>query len=95
MLDLIHTMVVEHPYWMMMISFVLAVFTDVVWAKWSHAIKIHNAICAANWSAFIYLFGIVYTLVVMEKDLLQIIAYVAGAWVGTYLAVLHIKKKTT
>jgi len=95
LLDLIHAMVVEHPYWMMLVSFILAVLTDAVWTKWSNAIKIHHAVYAANWSSLIYLFGIVYTLVVMEKDLLQIIAYVVGAWVGTYLAVWHNRKTAT
>lgn len=91
MLDFIHILITNHPYWMMIVSFILAVFTDIIWTRWSHAIKSNRALAAANWSVLMYVFGIVYTLVVMEKAILQIVAYVVGAWVGTYFAVWHIK----
>jgi len=78
---------------MAVISFILAVVTDAVWAKWSHAITNSRACAAANWSALMYLFGIIYTLVVLEKDILQILVYVFGAWVGTFLTVWHIKSR--
>jgi hypothetical protein len=95
MLDFIHSMTTDHPYWMMAISFTLAVLTDAIWTKWSHATTKHQAVYAANWSVLMYIFGIVYTLVVMEKAVLQILAYVVGAWVGTYLTILHIKNGET
>ena len=93
MLNMIHTMVEQYPYWMAVISFLLAVITDVVWTKWSQATNPHNPkpLAAANWSACMYTFGIIYTLVVMEKALLQITVYVIGAWLGTYLTMLHSK----
>lgn len=93
-MEFISMMIREHPYIMAVISFVLAVVTDAIWAKWSRAVAKDYAAPAAHWSALMYLFGIIYTLIIMEKDMLQVFAYVGGAWVGTYFTVkLHVKNK--
>jgi hypothetical protein len=91
MLEIVRGLTLEHPYWMALAALILGIVTDTVWVKWTAASNALHPVVAANWSAMIYVFGVSYTLIIVESNLLQIGAYVVGGWLGTFLTVWHHK----
>lgn len=70
-----------------LVSFIIGLLTDIVWTKCVRAIGENNPFWAANWSLFSHMIGIIATLIIVEKDLIGIIFYVIGGYIGTYLTV--------
>jgi hypothetical protein len=93
MLDYILTLITVYPFYAAIVAFILGFFTDLVWAKWAISTKTNRALAAANLSVFIYIFGLIYTLFIIEKNILLIGLYMFGGWVGTFMAVRHSKKE--
>jgi hypothetical protein len=93
MLDSILILITTYPIYAAIIAFMLGWLTDWVWAKWTLCIKNNNALGAANFSVLMYLFGIIYTLFIIDKSILPLILYITGGWIGTYFAVKYSKKK--
>ena len=93
MIDFITYYINNYPLSFALLSFLLGVLTDLVWVMWTKNANDLKPLAAANWSALIYLFGVIYTLVIIEKNVWQIGAYCLGAWVGTFWTVHRIKKR--
>ena len=87
MIDYILTLITVYPACASLIVFILGFLTDVVWANWAISVKKNSPIAAANLSVLIYIFGLMYTLVIIDKNLFLIFMYLLGGWLGTYLAV--------
>jgi hypothetical protein len=87
MVDYILTLATVYPAYAAIVAFVLGFLTDIVWARWAISTKLNKAFAAANFTIFIYLFGLIYTLFIIEKNLLLVGMYILGGWIGTYLAV--------
>lgn len=73
-------------------AFILGLITDIVWTKWMQNVTASNAIYAANWSFFVYVVGVLYTTLIVDKMYVAIGLYLIGAWLGTYLTVKFSKK---
>ena len=91
MFEMIHSISTQYSIWALLIAFILGAFTDVVWVHWNVSSNRLRPCGAANWSALIGVFSVIYTLIIVEKNFWQIAAYIAGAWVGTYVTVALIK----
>lgn len=94
MIEILMYYITTYPITFTIVSFILGAITDFVWVKWTKTANDLKPIVAANWSVAIYFFGVLYTLVIIEKNVWQIGAYCVGAWVGTYLTVLKMKKSS-
>jgi len=77
----------SYPILAIAIAFILGLLSDVVWAKWAVSIKKDQPCIAANFSVLIYIFGMMYTLFIIDKNLGLVVSYVLGGWLGTYLTV--------
>lgn len=73
---------VLHP-----VLFLIGVFGDFAWAKWSQHCTAKNPYFAANWSFLIYVFGLAYTMSIVESQWTLVICYLVGSYAGTVLAV--------
>jgi len=93
LVDYILTLITVYPVCAAIVAFVLGWITDLVWAKWAISTKLNKAFAAANFSILMYLFGIIYTLLIIEKNIILIAIYIAGGWLGTYIAVKYGNKK--
>jgi glycerol uptake facilitator-like aquaporin len=70
----------------------LMMFVDMCWAKYTLATQEKNPLAAGNWSVGIMLCGSFVT-VNYVSDKTYIIAAALGAFIGTYLTVLHSRRK--
>jgi len=70
--------------------FLAGVGTDYAWAKWTQASNQHKPYVAANWTLAIFIFGLIYTLTIVDRQWHLIASYLLGGWIGTVIAV---KKK--
>ena len=77
---------------MIILSFIAGFMLDVVWALCVHAISKRRPIMAANMSVLIYLFALVSTIMIVDKNITAIVAYAIGGWIGTYVTVVVEKK---
>lgn len=74
---------------MIIIGFIIGLLTDWIWTRCIKNVSAHNPFWAANWSVGIYMCGIVSTMLIVEKDIGGILAYLVGGYVGTYLGVKY------
>lgn len=77
---------------MLLAAFVVGLVTDWVWTRCIKCVQDHKAIAAANWSAGIYLCGVFSTLIIVEKNVWLIGAYILGGYLGTYWGVKYHSK---
>jgi hypothetical protein len=73
------------------VSALTGILTDWVWTRCLVSVQKKNAFWAANWSVGIYLCGVLSTLMIAEKNIPAIIAYIVGGYIGTYLGVKYHK----
>lgn len=66
--------------------FAAGVMLDVVWARYTIAVQARRAVVAATFAAAILLFGAVGVTAYVD-DPIYLVPAIAGAFVGTYLAV--------
>jgi len=93
MLEYIVDFMLNHPYVLAIVALILGFMTDVVWCEWAKQINNRNRFLAANWSALIYIFGVTYTLIIIEKQIVPILAYLIGCYFGTFFAVTKMIKQ--
>ena len=91
MVDIILTWLTLHPVFASIIACLVGFFTDMVWAVWANSVGEKRPIKAANFSVLIYLFGMCYTLFIIDKNLIPILGYVVGGWLGTFLTIRYNK----
>lgn len=81
-------------FWHAVFVFLIAAFSDAVWARYTLAVGKHSALASAMWAI-----GIIATGVVSIDAYIDSRWYVlpvgAGAAIGTYLTVLHAKRTGT
>lgn len=75
--------------WLLILSFILGIVTDFVWAAWGKAVSKHMPITAANLSILIFCTGLFYTVLIINNDWWAIFVYLIGAWFGTYISVKY------
>ena len=68
-------------------AFSLGFLMDWVYAKYVSYTAEKEPIKAANYSFLIYVFGILYTLMIIDKQFYMIGAYLIGGYLGTYYGV--------
>ena len=71
----------------LLFAFCSGFMLDIVWAHCIICVQSRQALEAANFSVLLYIFTIVSTIFIVEKNILAVIAYASGSWVGTYLIV--------
>jgi len=76
-----------HPVFAFIIAFIIGYLTDFVWSMWAISTHKKRAVASANFSVLIYIFGMFYTLFIIEKSLIPILGYIMGGWIGTFLTV--------
>jgi hypothetical protein len=69
------------------IAFFCGFAFDAVWVACIQAVTSKRPIIAANLSAILYFFTIVSTVLIVEKCVIAVAAYVVGGWLGTYVIV--------
>ena len=62
---------------------------DLVWSLGVVAVTKRQPMRAAHLSALMYLCTIVSTVLIVEKCVAAVVAYIVGGWIGTYLVVKH------
>jgi tryptophan-rich sensory protein len=77
---------------LILIAFIIGLITDVVWATWTRYISEKRPLGAANISVMIYVCGLFYTLMIVDKQVTPVAAYLLGGWIGTYLTVWYSKE---
>jgi hypothetical protein len=60
---------------------------DLVWTLGVEAVTKRQPCRAAHLSALMYLCTIVSTVLIVEKCVAAVVAYIIGGWIGTYLVV--------
>lgn len=70
-----------------LLAFACGLAFDITWTHCIRLIADRRSLAAANMSVLIYGLAIVSTIVIVEKSIPAIIAYAAGSWIGTYIAV--------
>lgn len=68
-------------------AFFLGLITDWIWTRWMQNVAVKNRVYAANWSVLVYVVGLMYTMLIIGNAWIPIAFYLAGGWIGTYLAV--------
>lgn len=66
---------------------VLGFCMDWVYAKYTVYAADGNPFSAANFSFLIYVFGLMYTLMIIDKRFDMVAAYLVGGYAGTFLGV--------
>ena len=93
MVDILLIWLTLHPVLTFIVAFLVGFITDVVWAVWAHSVNDKKPIKAANFSVLIYIFGMCYTLLIIDKNLMPILGYMLGGWLGTFLTIKYHKNE--
>lgn len=73
----------------LLFAFVCGFIMDLVWTLCVDAVTRRRPVQAANLSALLYVCTIVSTILIVEKYVFAVIAYIGGGWIGTYLVVRY------
>lgn len=68
-------------------AFCAGLGSDFFFAQWTKATIDKRAFEASNWSLLTYLVALCYTLMIVNEKAFMIGAYIAGAYLGTYISV--------
>jgi hypothetical protein len=68
-------------------AFLCGFLMDIVWTLCVDAVTCRKPLTAANFSALLYLCTIVSTVLIVEKCIAAVVAYIIGGWIGTYVVV--------
>jgi hypothetical protein len=68
-------------------AFLCGFLMDIVWTMCVDAVTCRKPLTAANFSALLYLCTIVSTVLIVEKCIAAVVAYIIGGWLGTYVVV--------
>lgn len=68
-------------------AFLCGFLMDIVWTLCVDAVTCRKPLTAANFSALLYLCTIVSTVLIVEKCITAVVAYIIGGWLGTYVVV--------
>lgn len=60
---------------------------DYLWVQCVDAVAVKQPLKAANLSILIYVCTFVPTVLIIEKNIMAVAAYVVGGWIGTYISV--------
>jgi hypothetical protein len=78
------------PSWSVIsFAFFCGFLMDIVWTLCVNAVTSRRPLTAANYSALLYLCTIVSTVLIVEKCVAAVAAYIIGGWIGTYLVVAY------
>jgi len=69
------------------VAFTCGFIMDVMWASCINAVTTKRPVAAANLSAVLYICTVVSTVLIVEKCVAAVAAYIIGGWLGTYVAV--------
>lgn len=72
---------------LILIAFACGCLLDIVWTLCIHAVAQHRAVFAANLGALLYLCTILSTVLIIERCIIGVVAYLIGGWLGTYFTV--------
>ena len=73
------------------LAFACGFAMDLVWTLCINAVTQRRPVMAANLSAILYLCTVVSTVLIVEKCVIAVVAYIVGGWVGTYVVVARRK----
>lgn len=75
--------------WLLVVTFAFlcGFLMDIVWTLSVEAVTCKKPLTAANFSALLYLYTIVSTVLIVEKCFTAVVAYIIGGWIGTYVVV--------
>jgi hypothetical protein len=68
-------------------AFLCGFIMDAIWTVCVEAVTCRKLLTAANFSAFLYLCTVVSTVLIVEKCVVAVAAYIIGGWIGTYVVV--------
>jgi len=68
-------------------AFLCGFVMDALWAACVDAVTYRKPLRAANFSALLYLCTVVSTVLIVEKCVVAVAAYILGGWIGTYIVV--------
>ncbi len=77
------------PWWIVTFAFCCGFLMDVMWTACVNAVTGKKPLTAANFSALLYLCTVVSTVLIVEKCIAAVVAYIVGGWLGTYLVVSY------
>ena len=69
------------------VAFVSGFILDYLWVQCVDAVAGKHPLKAANLSVLIYICTFVPTVLIIDKNIMAVVAYVVGGWIGTYLSV--------
>ena len=72
---------------MIAIAFLCGFFMDFLWAKTVAAVSHRRPAFAAHLSVLLYACSFVSTILIVDQNIPAIISFVAGNWIGTYVAI--------
>lgn len=72
-------------------SFACGFTYEVVWTACVHSVRDRRALRAANLSLLIYVLALASTVFIVEKNVLAVVAFGTGNWLGTFLTVRYHK----
>jgi len=75
------------------IAFAAGFLLDFLWVGCVHSVSRHQPIRAANMAVLFCLCTLVSTILIVNREVASIVAYCAGNWIGTYIAVSIERKK--
>ena len=94
MIDAITQFAQDHIYVSICICFVIGLISDYIYACYMLAVSERRPLAAANWSLIFTILWLAFTLSIIEKSIPLILAYLAGGYIGTFLATKNAKEKT-
>ncbi len=69
------------------LSFIVGLVSDFIWAKAIRSVNGRYPFYAANWSTMLYMCGLLSTELVVERKFVAIVAFIIGGYLGTLLGV--------
>lgn len=70
-----------------LVAFISGFILDYLWVQCVDAVATKCPLRAANLSILIYVCTFVPTVLIIDKNVMAVIAYVVGGWIGTYISV--------
>jgi len=68
----------------MILAFICGILTDLAWGYWTKAVNNNQPWKASSWNLLTHLMALVFTLLVIDKDILNIAVYLFGCFIGCF-----------